>query len=196
MFKKKKSKMNVSRQSLALLIITPIAILAIILVIMDIYNRQKNNDIEKTETGLEIEIDREEIEAIVPDSDTELTEEQRQVIAVPESSASSNPASGTMSQNRSFNFNLENDNLINTGNSGKEINVYIYDNIILNFTAIDKDYDINMPEFFGKTIDVKVGETATRMFQVSNAGSFPYYCEVCGGINSPASGLINVVNRE
>ncbi len=201
MFKKRKNKnnLNLSKQKLALLIITPLAILAIVLVVVDIYNRQKEaEDIKDPEEIVSEDevIDRDEIETIVPDSDTELTEEQRQVIAVPERTASSNPASGTTSQNRSFSFNLENDNLINTGDSGKEINVFQYDNLTIRFTAVDKDYDINMPDFFGQTIDVKAGETVTRRFQATNAGSFPYYCEICGGIDSPASGVINVIERE
>lgn len=199
MFKKKKAKTKLSKQSLALLIITPIAILAIILVIIDIYNRQKDKDEDIKKPGeivSEEEIDRDEVEMIIPDPDTELTEEQREVIAVPERTASSNPASGTMSQRRSFSFNLENDNLINVSGTGREINVYQYDNITLYFTAIDKDYDINMPDFFGSKINIKAGETVNRRFQATSVGSFSYYCEICGGINSQASGLINVYERE
>jgi hypothetical protein len=197
MFKKKKSKMKLSKQSLALLIITPIAILAIILVIIDIYNRQTEEDVKRPgEIISEIDIDRDEIEAIVPDQDTELSEEQREIIAVPERTASSNPFSGTMSQNRSFSFNLENNNLINKGDSGKEINVYQYDNLSLTFTAIDKDYDIHIPEYYNNPITIEAGSTIRRRFQAVNLGSFSYYCEVCGGIDSQASGLINVFERE
>ncbi len=194
---KNKNKISLSKQKLALLVITPLAILAIILVIVDIYNRQKGDDTKKPGEAIsETRIDREKVEAIVPDPDTELTEAQRRIIAVPEKAVNSNPSSGTMSQNRSFSFNLENNNLINTSGSGKEINVYKYDSVIFNFTAIDKDYNINMPDFFGKIINIKAGETVTRMFQVSNVGSFPYYCQVCGGEGSQASGLINVFERE
>ncbi len=201
MFRKNKNKgnINLSKQKLALIVITPLAILAIVFVILDIYNRQidKEQDIKKPEEIIsEFEIDREEVEAIVSDSDTELTQEQREVIAVPERSASSNPFSDTTSQNRSFSFNLEANNLVNTGDSGKEINVYQHDNLVLSFTAIDKDYDIYIPEFFNESFNIKADETIRRRFQAVNVGSFPYYCEVCGGIDSQASGIINVFERE
>jgi len=197
MFKKRKNKIKLSKQKLALIIISPLAILAIILVVIDIYNRQKDEDIKKPgEIVSEEGIDREEIEIVIPDPDTELTEEQRQVIAVPEKAVSINPDSGTTSQHRNFNFNLENDSLINVGGSGREINVYQYDDLSISFTAIDKDYDINIPDFFGRSFDIKAGETIRRSFQVTNPGSFPYYCQICGGVNSQASGLINVIERD
>ncbi len=200
MFKKNKNKgnINLSKQKLVLLIVTPLAILAVIFVIVDIYNRQKDEpkDIKKPEETVSEPIERDKVEAIVPDPDTELTEEQRQVIAVPERAVSSNPFSGTTSQHRNFSFNLENNNLINNSDSGNEINVYLYDDLSLSFTAIDKDYDIYIPDFFGRSFEIKVGETIRRSFQLTSPGSFPYYCEVCGGINSQASGLINVFERE
>lgn len=65
------------------------------------------------------------------------------------------------------------------------------DTIHINFTAVDKDYDITFPDYSMKQT-AKKGEKKILEFQAQNEGKFVYYCESCGGINSSAKGFIIV----
>ena len=187
--------MNLTKQKLALLIITPIAVFAVILVFLDIYNQRRHDD--KISQEIEIEKDYDlETEGLIPDSIDDLSERQREILVAPERVAPSNPHTESQSNNRDFKFNLKDNNLININSSGKQINVYKKDIIELEFTAIDKDYDIYTPAFYSQPLQIKAGETENRRFQAVHEGSFVLYCGVCGGEESEASILINVIDKE
>jgi len=68
------------------------------------------------------------------------------------------------------------------------------DTVHINFTAVDKGYDIIFPSYGMKQI-AKIGQTKVLEFQALSDGSFLYYCEVCGGADSLATGQIIVVKK-
>ncbi len=54
------------------------------------------------------------------------------------------------------------------------------DTIHINFTAVDKTYDITVPDY-GLKQTAKKGETKVLEFQAVAEGKYLYYCELCGG---------------
>lgn len=66
------------------------------------------------------------------------------------------------------------------------------DNININFTAVDKNYDFSQPDYGygdGKFI-ISKGQTKKITFQVTASGKFMFYCALCGG---PKSGPIGYI---
>jgi plastocyanin len=63
------------------------------------------------------------------------------------------------------------------------------DTIQINFTAVDKEYDIIFPDYSLKQ-SAKKGEQKRLEFQATVDGKFTYYCEICGGPDSSAKGYI------
>jgi len=70
--------------------------------------------------------------------------------------------------------------------------VELGDTVHINFTAVDKDYDISLPDYGMKQIAPK-GQTKPLEFQAVIEGKFTYYCELCGGLDSTAKGYIIVI---
>lgn len=118
----------------------------------------------------------------VPEVNEKLTEEQKKEIAVPVVVV---PASqGITSQFRSFNIKAENNQYIPSKVIGR-----VGDTIHINFTAVDKDYDIIFPSYNMKQT-AKKGETRVLEFQAIKEGDFTYYCELCGGVTGQTKGNI------
>ena len=206
----KKSKINFwqNKQIIVFWFLAIFTFLAIIFILFDIYNRSSrlisdlDNDTKRTivyqsDDVLNIDSRQETIRegAYIVEPGTILDEAEKEIIAIPESSKPSNLSSNTLSENRRFSFILENDNFYSADGSGKEINVYFNDLIILEFKALDNDYDIFIPDYFNSPIIIQKGETELRRFQARVLGSSLYYCLSCGGIDSGAVGQINVFNR-
>ena len=122
---------------------------------------------------------------VVPSKTTKLTEAEKKEIAIPIVVMPAAP--GTESSFRSFDIKAEAG--IFTPN---KIIVKLGDTVHINFTAIDKDYDIVFPSY-GMKQSAKKGQTKILEFQASNEGSFLYYCEICGGEQSTTKGNVIIV---
>ena len=179
-------------------------LVVIILAVMVIYalNKKQNvlpaeqGNIPAEQTGEEAENPyttgatdqyREEVpgDVKVPGMNETLTDAEKEVIAVP--SIVTPAAPGASASFRSFSI---------SGDGGKfvpaEIIARLNDIVHVTFTAVDKDYDIVFPSY-GMRQSAKKGETKILEFQAVSEGSYTYYCDSCGGANSPAKGKIIVV---
>jgi plastocyanin len=144
---------------------------------------------EKPETSTPGAVDqyREEVpgDVKVPGMNETLTDAEKEVIAVP--SIVTPAAPGASASFRSFSI---------SGDGGKfvpaEIIARLNDIVHVNFTAVDKDYDIVFPSY-GMRQSAKKGETKILEYQAVSEGSYTYYCDSCGGANSPAQVKIIVV---
>lgn len=76
----------------------------------------------------------------------------------------------------------------------EKIIVYLLDIVNINFTAVDRDYDLTQPDN-GLSFVVKKGQTKAVQFQGGTPGQFTYYCVSCGGPKSGPVGYIVVVPK-
>ena len=90
---------------------------------------------------------------------------------------------------RSFDISAENDKFVPSN-----IIVNLGDTVHIDFTAVDKSYDITFPDYGMKQVSQK-GETKILEFQAVEEGKFAYYCESCGGLDSTTKGYIFIVNE-
>ncbi len=85
-----------------------------------------------------------------------------------------------------------------SGNNGiftpSTVTAYVGDTVHVNFTAVDKAYDITFPDY-GMKQTANKGETKVLEFQATNAGKFTYYCDSCGGLKSNAVGYMIIVPK-
>ncbi|MFA5131426.1 MAG: cupredoxin domain-containing protein [Patescibacteria group bacterium] len=118
----------------------------------------------------------------VPEVNEKLSAEQAKVIAVP--TVVTPAAPGVTQRYRSFNIQA---------NAGvftpSSIIGNVNDTMHINFSAVDKDYDIVFPSYNMKGV-IKKGETKPMQFQASQEGNFVFYCDSCGGLKSAATGSI------
>lgn len=121
----------------------------------------------------------------IPNTDTKLSEEQKKEIAIPTAVIPSSP--GASSQFRTFDIKAEGGKFV-----PNKIIVGLGDIVHINFTAVDKDYDIVFPSYNMKQT-ARSGQTKILEFSAMAEGNFSYYCELCGGPNSTAKGNIMVV---
>ncbi len=119
---------------------------------------------------------------VVPEMNASLTPEQKKVIAVP--TVVTPAAPGVSASFRSFDIKAENNTYTPSQIIGR-----VGDTIHVNFTAVDKDYDIVFPSYNMKQTALK-GQTKILEFQAVQEGSFTYYCDKCGGPNGPTKGNI------
>lgn len=127
---------------------------------------------------------REEVPAniVVPDQNTVLTEEEKKVTAVPTVVTAAAP--GVEAQFRSFDIKAEGGVF-----TPSRIIARVGDTVHINFTAVDKAYDIVFPSYNMKQT-AKQGQTKILEFQAVSEGSFLYYCDSCGGEKSSTKGNI------
>lgn len=65
------------------------------------------------------------------------------------------------------------------------------DTVSIAFTAVDKAYDITIPDY-GLKQTAQKGETKTLEFQAVTDGKFVFYCDLCGGASSSVKGSLVV----
>lgn len=106
-------------------------------------------------------------------------------VAVPSVVAPAAP--GVSAQFRSFDVKAQNDAF-----SPNEIRANQGDTIHINFTAVGKTYDLSIPDY-GLKQTAKAGESKVIEFQTLNPGTYVFYCELCGGLQSKTKGTIVVV---
>lgn len=124
----------------------------------------------------------------VPGKDTELSEAEKKEIALP--TVVTPAAPGIEAQFRSFDIMAEGDKFIPS-----KVIANVGDTVHINFTAVDKAYDIVFPSYNMKQT-AKKGETKILEFQAVMAGDFLYYCEACGGATSGTKGNIIIVEKK
>ncbi len=68
------------------------------------------------------------------------------------------------------------------------------DDVQFYLEAIDKDYDITIPDY-GIKQTAKKGEKKILHFQAGTEGKFLFYCDSCGGVDSETKGYLVVVRK-
>lgn len=121
----------------------------------------------------------------IPDANEILPAAQQKEIAVPTVVVPAAP--GVDSKFRNFDITAEGGKFI-----PEKIIVQVGDTVHINFTAVDKDYDITFPSYNMKQT-AKQGQTKILEFQAVQDGSFLYYCESCGGAEGMTKGNIIIV---
>lgn len=121
----------------------------------------------------------------VPGVNEIITETQKEVVAVP--TVVTPAAPGVSAQYRRFEIRAESGRF-----SPYQIIANVGDTVRIEFTAIDRDYDI---VFQGNNMSAaaKQGETKVLEFQALMDGDFLYYCRSCGGPEGEAKGNIIIV---
>jgi plastocyanin len=123
---------------------------------------------------------------VVPDQNTQLTEAEKKEIALP--TVVTPAAPGVEAQFRSFDIKAEGGVF-----TPSKIIARVGDTVHVNFTAVDKAYDIMFPSYNMKQT-AKQGQTKVLEFQAVAEGSFLYYCDSCGGEKSTTKGNIIIAN--
>jgi|GEM_PF-496587 hypothetical protein len=181
-------------------------ILIVVIVLLVTTNKPKTNTTTnptntQTQTGTDITSDqiptdkgtttvvdkyRTEVPAniVVPDQNTQLSEAEKKVTAIPTVVTAAAP--GVEAQFRSFDIKAEGGVF-----TPSKIIARVGDTVHVNFTAVDKDYDIVFPSYNMKQ-SAKKGQTKILEFQAVTEGSFLYYCNACGGETSNTKGNIIV----
>lgn len=123
---------------------------------------------------------------IIPEmNDRTLNVEQKKEIAIPTLVVPAAP--GSLSSLRNFDIKAEGGKFTPFKIIGK-----LGDTMVVNFTAVDRDYSIFFPSYNMKQT-AKKGETKTLGFHAGESGSFTYYCDICGA-NTTASGTLIIAN--
>lgn len=128
---------------------------------------------------------REEVPAgiTVPDAGSSASAD----VAVPNSVATAAP--GVESKKRSFKINIEDDEF-----KPSTVIINLGDIANINFTAVDKSYDIVQPDY-GFRLTIQEGQTRLLEGQFANPGKYLFYCESCGGLEGDTKGYIIVVPK-
>jgi len=148
-------------------------------------NTGLSNIIESQSSGTDVFRQEVPVNVKVPEVNTVLSEAEKKVIAVPTVVVPAAP--GATAQLRNFNIFAEGGKFIPS-----QIIANVGDTVHINFTAVDKDYDIVFPSYNMKQVATQ-GQTKILEFQALEDGSFLYYCESCGGSNSATDGKIIIV---
>ena len=128
------------------------------------------------------------VNTIVPGVDTQLTEDQKKEIALPVVVVPAAP--GSTSKFRNFKISAENDVFI-----PNKVIANVGDTVHVDFTAVDKAYDIAFPSYNMKQSAIQ-GQTRILEFKARKEGSFIYYCPSCGGPETGPTGSIIIVAIE
>jgi len=207
-------KNNEGSQKTIMIALLAVAIVLVLLVAMDLFKKEKTEPLSQNITNT-VETDGADINdmqadlvdnnkpavvvedkfraevpvnIVVPGVDTELTAEQQKEIAIPVVVVPAAP--GSTSKFRNFKISAEND--IFTPN---KVIANVGDTIHIDFTAVDKAYDIAFPSYNMKQSAVQ-GQTRILEFKARQEGSFTYYCPSCGGPAAGPTGQIIVVPVE
>jgi len=128
------------------------------------------------------------VNTVVPGVDTQLTEEQKKEIALPVVVVPAAP--GSTSKFRNFKISAENDVF-----TPSKVIANVGDTVHIDFTAVDKAYDIAFPSYNMKQSAVQ-SQTRILEFKARKEGSFTYYCPSCGGPEAGPIGSIIIVAAE
>ena len=90
---------------------------------------------------------------------------------------------------RNFNVVLNGDSV-----SPQKIIIKLFDLVTINFSAVDKTYDLTQPDN-GLSWTVPGGGSKSLQFQGTTPGEFTYYCKSCGGPDKGPVGYFVVVPK-
>lgn len=90
---------------------------------------------------------------------------------------------------RNFNVVLDKDTV-----APQKVIVKLLDIVTINFSAVDKSYDLTQPDN-GLTWTVPKGGSKSLQFQGSTPGQFTFYCVSCGGPQKGPVGYFVVVPK-
>lgn len=107
-------------------------------------------------------------------------------VAVPTVVGPAGPS--TKSSFRRFEVKVDNNKFV-----PDTVNAIAGDNIQIDFTAVDKEYDFTQPDYGFPKVPLPKGKSKPIAFQVTATGQFLFYCTACGGPTSGPVGKINVV---
>ena len=118
----------------------------------------------------------------VPSAGEILPAAEQKVIAVPTTVVPAAP--GATTQFRTFNITAQGGYF-----TPYKIIANVGDTVHINFTAMDKTYDITFPSY-GMKQTAQPGQTKVLEFLAQQSGTFQFYCDSCGGPTSTARGQI------
>ncbi|MDD2680594.1 MAG: cupredoxin domain-containing protein [Patescibacteria group bacterium] len=127
------------------------------------------------------------VNTVVPGVDTQLSEEEKKEIALPGIVVPAAP--GSNNSFRNFKISIENDVF-----SPSKAIVNVGDTVHIDFTAVDKAYDLSFPSYNMKSTFVQ-GQTRIMEFKAKKEGSFTFYCPSCGGPEAGPVGNIIIVAK-
>lgn len=123
---------------------------------------------------------------VVPEPTSTVPAILKDKVAIPETTAPANPGN-TEAMTRAYSVRAEADKFI-----PEQIIVNQGDTVQINFTAVDKAYDIVLSGYNMKQ-SLAPGQTKLFEFQALQDGDFIYYCKTCGGLETGPKGHIIVV---
>ena len=198
----------ISQKNLVLIVLTVVAVALAALIVRDFLRREKPVEqsegiiidlpqlVKVTDSGSGASLPapgedndpyREEAPVIsrIPEANEVLPADQQKIIAVPTVVVPAAP--GVESNFRNFNISGEGGRFV-----PEKIIAKVGDTVHVNFSAVDRDYDIVFPSY-NMSQFAKQGQTKVLEFQALQSGSFLYFCESCGGLSSEAKGTIIIV---
>ena len=122
----------------------------------------------------------------VPEMNEKLDTAQQKIVAVPTLVTPSAP--GATTNFRSFDISGEGGKFV-----PEQIIARVGDVVHVNFVAVDKAYDIFFPSY-GMHLSAQQGQKKVMEFQAVSKGSFIYYCDTCGGLNTETRGKFIVAD--
>ncbi len=120
----------------------------------------------------------------VPDQNTNVSGD----VARPDAVTAAAP--GVDSKKRTFKINIDNNKF-----DPSTVIVYAGDIAHIEFTAVDKNYDIVQPDY-GFRLDIAKGQTRLIEGQYNSTGKYIFYCESCGGLEGGVQGYVIVVPKQ
>jgi hypothetical protein len=95
------------------------------------------------------------------------------------------PASGSANF-RSYNIKIDKNKF-----TPDTVIVNQWDTVRINFTSVDRDYDVKQPDF-GFAVAIPKGTSGVWESSASGGGTFKFYCVACGGPESGPAGYLIV----
>jgi plastocyanin len=133
---------------------------------------------EESKTRLEVPANTK-----VPDANSEVGADVAKPTAV------ANAAPGVSSKFRAFSISINNNDF-----APGTVIISVGDIAHIDFTAVDRSYDITQPDY-GFKLNIAKGETKLLEGQYSTAGKYIFYCSECGGPDKGPVGYIVVVPK-
>ena len=125
---------------------------------------------------------------VVPEKDEEIPAELIEIVAKPENTLPPLDGDESGPKIRRFTIKAENDNF-----TPKQIIVNENDVVDLSIEAVDKDYDLFLPNYNMRQ-SIALGKTKSLNFEANLVGRFKFFCPACGGPDKGPSGEIVVVS--
>ncbi|MBI4094289.1 MAG: cupredoxin domain-containing protein [Candidatus Liptonbacteria bacterium] len=70
------------------------------------------------------------------------------------------------------------------------------DNVAVEITAVDRDYDFTLPDYSYSDLSIAKGKTARVSFGATMTGKFTFFCVSCGGPEKGPKGVLIAVEEK